>query len=132
MNRKALAILLVVGVAAAVTGFYVRSYWLEQEAARRNISVSAAKALIESNPGLVILDVRTSQEYSSRRLKNAVNIPLTDLEQRISTLDRNSLILVYCETGQRSVRATALLAEAGFASLYNMQGGLSAWVEAGY
>lgn len=74
---------------------------------------------------MLILDVRTSREYQTRRLAGARHIPLAELHRRLGELDRGRPIMVYCEHGVRSQTACMLLAENGFEQLFHMEGGLS-------
>jgi len=87
-----------------------------------------------SYPDLVILDVRTQSEYDSVHIEGAVLIPHTELESRIDELDghNNHEIIVYCGSGVRSVTASEILDAHGFAKVYNMLGGITAWMEADY
>jgi len=97
-----------------------------------NVNVSEARQMIESNPNLVILDVRTLEEYESGHIENAVLIPVSELEERIDELDKERGTLVYCRSGGRSVTASEILVANGFESVYNMLGGITAWRNAGY
>jgi len=95
-----------------------------------NVTVSEAKEMIESNPNLVILDVRTQEEYDSGHLEDAVLIPVSELE--VDELDEEKETLVYCRSGSRSATASQILVDNGFSSVYNMLGGITAWRDAGY
>jgi len=77
----------------------------------------------------VTLDVRDKNEFEEAHLLNALNIPQSELEQRITELDayRSEPILVYCRTGQRSAKAAVLLKRQGFDPVYKMSGGMLAW-----
>lgn len=97
-----------------------------------NVSVSVAKTMIDSNPDLVILDVRYRYEYDDGHLRNAILIPLGELESRLDELDKEKETLVYCRSGGRSASASGILDANGFTSVYNMQGGILAWINAGY
>lgn len=90
--------------------------------------------LISSTQGLLILDVRSEGEFAQRtsrigKFKNAINIPITEIEKRIGELEKYKElpILVYCSVSARSPRVSQLLAENGFSKIYNLMGGLSAW-----
>jgi len=85
-------------------------------------------------PDLVVLDVRTQSEYESGHIYDAVLIPHTELETRISELagHENHNIIVYCRTGRRSVIASEILDSHNFTKVYNMLGGIQAWQSAGY
>ncbi len=78
------------------------------------ISIIEAKNLIDSEPSLMILDVRTEAEFEEAHLGEAVNIPLNELEKRIKELDKEKAILVYCRTGARSAQASDILVENGY------------------
>ncbi|MDH5690300.1 MAG: rhodanese-like domain-containing protein [Candidatus Bathyarchaeota archaeon] len=97
-----------------------------------DVTVSEAKDMIDSNPLLVVLDVRTQSEYDSGHIRNAELIPHTELEARISELDENRETLVYCGSGGRSVTASQILVDYGFSKVYNMIDGIMAWIGAGY
>lgn len=97
-----------------------------------DVDASEAKQMIESNPDLAILDVRTLEEYESGHIENAVLIPVTELEYRIDELDKQKDTLVYCKSGGRSATASQILVDNGFSSVYNMLGGITAWRNAGY
>ena len=103
-----------------------------QQLGYKTISVSDASTMIQSSPNLLVVDVRTPQEYAQGHLKGAINIPLSDLPLRIGGLVRNRPILVYCQTGYRSAQASAILVKAGFTQVYNMDGGMTAWINSGY
>ncbi|UCH30955.1 MAG: right-handed parallel beta-helix repeat-containing protein [Candidatus Bathyarchaeota archaeon] len=97
-----------------------------------NLSVSEAKAAIDSNPTLVVLDVRTQSEYDDGHIRNAKLIPHTELSLRLNELNQTDEILVYCRAGSRSAIASQILVDAGFQNIYNMLGGILDWIDAGY
>jgi len=97
-----------------------------------DVTVSEAKNMIDTNPLLMILDVRNQSEYDSGHIKNAKLIPHTELETRISELDEEREILVYSSSGSRSVIASETLLAYGFTKVYNLLGGEMAWMDAGY
>ena len=85
--------------------------------------------MLEGNPEqIILLDVRTEGEYSAEYIPGAINIPLSDLENRIDELDSSKAIIVYCKSGGRSRTASETLAQRGFI-VYNMEGGINAWKE---
>lgn len=98
------------------------------------IPVARAKTLIDSTPGLFILDARTQAEYDASHIVGAVLIPHTELASRASDLPSNKseTILVYCGSGKRSANASQTLEEFEYTSVKNMAGGLGAWTAAGY
>ncbi len=80
-----------------------------------------------------ILDVRTPEEYNSLHLDNAVNnnINDADFDKKLSNLDKNKPVFVYCLAGARSAKAAARLTEQGFTEVYNMNGGITKWNASG-
>lgn len=77
------------------------------------------------------IDVRTPQEFSAGHAKNAVNMPLDDLEKTLSGLDAEKPTYVICQTGRRSQKAAELLQRSGFTKIYNVGGGTAAWRNSG-
>jgi len=94
--------------------------------------VRDAKELIEGNPSLVILDVRTNEEYTNGHIEGTINIPIDELEERLDELNDNDELLVYCRTGNRSRTAIEILNENAYEKLYHMNEGISAWIASGY
>jgi rhodanese-related sulfurtransferase len=107
---------------------------------RTDISVSIANDMINNNatyPNLLVLDVRTAEEFSEKHLNNATLIPLAELEGRLAELAsyNDTEIIVYCNTGVRSGQASDILinnAYYNFTKIYNMLGGISAWIAEDY
>lgn len=97
----------------------------------RDLDPIEASRELKDDPTLRILDVRTEREYRSHRLPNATLIPVQELPQRLHELDASANWLVHCEHGRRSLFACDLLAEAGFARLANLRGGLAQWHDSG-
>ncbi|MFB9244930.1 rhodanese-like domain-containing protein [Massilia antarctica] len=81
----------------------------------------------------VLVDVRDAEEFAKGHLRDAKNIPLADLSSRIAELDKakNKTIVVMCQTGARADKATKILEAAGFADVFSLDGGLTAWQAAG-
>ena len=101
------------------------------------ISVHDAHDMINNStlyPDLIILDVRTQGEYDAEHICNATLIPLDELESRLNELYpyNNTEIIVYCLSGSRSADASQILNINGFTIVFNMDGGISAWKNAGY
>jgi phage shock protein E len=86
-----------------------------------------------NQPGVIILDVRTPEEFNAGHIANAININLegSDFASEVSKLDMNATVAVYCRSGNRSGVATEQMAELGFVDMYDMQGGIIDWEAAG-
>lgn len=80
-----------------------------------------------------VLDVRHPEEFVAGHLANAQNIDVeaSTFTSEIAKLDKNATYAVYCHSGRRSGIATEQMAKAGFAHLYNLNGGIAAWSAAG-
>jgi rhodanese-related sulfurtransferase len=84
------------------------------------------------NDDALILDVREDKEYAAGHIPKARHIPLGQLAGRLKELDKfkDKPVLVTCRSGHRSARACSMLKKAGFATVYNQQGGIVAWERA--
>lgn len=80
----------------------------------------------------VVLDVREANEFKQGHILGAVHVPLGFLDKRVSELDKykDRPIIVNCRSGQRSARAAGVLKKHGFETVYNLDGGLTAWQSA--
>jgi len=83
---------------------------------------------------IFVLDVRRPDEFAAGHIEGAVNIPVHDLAKHIDQLpdDPDTLIVVYCRSGVRSMFATSAVLVLGYNKVYNMPGGFLAWQDAGY
>ncbi len=103
-----------------------------------NISVQTAYNMINNNIqylNLVIHDVREQSEYNENHLCNAILIPVSEIDIRISELNsyKNTEIIVYCKSGYRSAQASQNLVDNhNFTLIYNMLGGIDGWISEGY
>lgn len=81
----------------------------------------------------VLLDVRETKEYEGGRLPNAVHIPLSQLDGRAVELVKykGRPVIAYCASGARARMAGNALAKHGFTEIYNLDGGVRAWKDAG-
>lgn len=97
---------------------------------RRGQKVSLLQATQLINQGkTVVVDVREPAEFAAGHLRDSRNIPLKELSTRTSELDKfkSKAVIVVCESGIRSAKATSQLKSAGFGEVYSLNGGLSAW-----
>ena len=105
------------------------SYWGDYEVPESFVTVSAidAKGFIGMYPDIVILDVRTEEEFNVEHLEDAINIPLQDLPWKFVELDKKKTILVYCKNGNKSAQASQTLVNNGFSNIYHLEGGITSW-----
>jgi rhodanese-related sulfurtransferase len=83
--------------------------------------------------GVVILDVRTPGEFMTGHIQDAQNIDFEggSFESQIESLDKNGTYAVYCRSGNRSGQAVKVMQDAGFKNIYNLDGGVIDWANAG-
>ncbi len=99
----------------------------------KTIEPSAICAYVKKHPSVVLLDVRTREEFEGKgepdfgTLKNAINIPIQELESKLNTLKYLTKrdIIVFCSHSHRSPRAAYILNQNGFKQVTNMAGGMS-------
>jgi len=92
-----------------------------------DITAGEAKAMLQTDPNVIILDVRTPTEFSSEHIRGARCVPLSALKAHISALDRSTRIVVYSNSGVESEEACRILAENGFRHVYNLHGEIEGW-----
>jgi phage shock protein E len=96
------------------------------------VAPADAAALIDSAPaGLVVLDVRTPDEFAAGHLAGAVNLDYyaSDFPDSLAALDRLAPYVIYCRTGRRSAEVREMMREMGFLGVTEIDGGITAWVE---
>lgn len=94
------------------------------------LSFISASELSKHPQPLLLLDVRSNAEFEDRHIKGAVHLPLDELPGDLSKLDRSTKVAVVCKSGKRAARAAELLQSLGFKPAV-LEGGLTAWIEAG-
>jgi rhodanese domain protein len=81
----------------------------------------------QNGKAFLLLDVRTDEETAVCALPDSVHIPMNLIPLRSNELPDSLPIVVYCHHGIRSLHTAMYLADAGFETLYNLQGGIDAW-----
>ncbi|OLO28513.1 rhodanese [Alkalihalophilus pseudofirmus] len=76
---------------------------------------------------LQFIDVRTSGEFASNHIKKFKNIPLHEISNKVNQLSKEKEVVVICQSGMRSNKATKILKKMGFNHISNVKGGMSAW-----
>ncbi|PYS48804.1 MAG: MBL fold metallo-hydrolase [Acidobacteria bacterium] len=97
------------------------------------ISVERLRELLDKENDLQLLDVRRPAEYADGHAPGALNLPLnSQLGEQAARFDANSRTAVICAGGYRSSAATSILSRSGFNHVLNVEGGTTAWINAGY
>ena len=88
------------------------------------IDYENAKSILKQNKQAILLDVRSEQEYREGHLAGSMNIPLHDLERKNEELkcDKQNIIIVYCQSGNRSKKAMKFLKHEGYENVYEIKG----------
>ena len=97
-----------------------------------NMNVSEFSKKI-SEAGVITVDVRTPGEFMTGHIQGAQNIDFESgsFESDIAALDKNATYAVYCRSGNRSGQAVAMMHDAGFHNVYNLEGGVIDWTNSG-
>jgi thioredoxin len=103
------------------------------QTAVQTINVDSYSAKIKATPNAQILDVRTPDEYATGHIENSDNVDwLTEsFVLKTDKYDKTKPVFVYCKSGGRSTKASEKLAELGFTTVYNLDGGMLKWEAAG-
>lgn len=91
-------------------------------------NLQATKIINDDNS--LILDVRSQNEFASGKISRAKNIQVDQLLNKLATISdyKNKPVLVYCQSGMRSNMACRILRKSGFEQVFNLKGGVNAWV----
>jgi rhodanese-related sulfurtransferase len=116
----------------AIVSFILLIASLGLAAGVNSVNSSQARTMIAKTPGLVLLDVRTPDEFRQAHLHGALLIPLYELQNRLREVPRDKPLLVYCSVGARSANAAGYLSSQGFKNVYHMADGLVGWYRNGY
>lgn len=93
----------------------------------------AAFARLHEQRGGILLDVRTPSEVAQKTIGGASTVNLRDsgFRAKVARMDKTAPVFVYCAAGGRSKQAARILLEQGFSEVYDLQGGITAWTQAG-
>ena len=100
----------------------------------QTINVANFKQICESNIDKCLIDVREPHEFQLQRIHGVQNIPKDVLIDRINAVTKNhaDAIYLHCRAGVRSYAAAEMLIQHGYENVYSVEGGLNAWIQAGY
>ena len=106
---------------------------LQEGIITKNVSAAEFQELIKSKTKAIILDVRTADEVAQGFIMDAQQIDFYDnnFQAKLNKLDKDNPVLIYCRSGRRSGIAMSTMRSLGFSEVYNLQGGILEWSEAG-
>ncbi len=92
------------------------------------ISAEDAKKAMEEDSTVILLDVRSQEEYEKKHIPNAVNLPIDSINQKANEIiqDKGTKVIVYCQKGNMSKKASKMLYKLGYKNIYNL-GGIENW-----
>lgn len=99
----------------------------KQFAPVKGLRTLSAEQFQSESKGNKVIDVREVHEYKRGHIKGAVNIPLSQLRQRISEIPHDRVVFVYCQSGMRSKQAAKILLRNGCPSVVELRGGIMSW-----
>ena len=82
---------------------------------------------MRDDPGFVIIDLRTADEFAGGHIPGAINIDAATFPEHLETLNPDGTYVIYCRRGTRSAGVHKLMNESGFREVYEIEGGISAW-----
>lgn len=94
-----------------------------------NLDAKGAAALLEKNPGVVVLDVRTPAEFAEGHIAGAKNIDFkgAGFQDQVAKLDRSTPYLLHCRSGNRSGQSLPTFKSLGFEQIYHLDTGFQDW-----
>jgi len=127
---KKLPLIFVLALAVFSSGFVAHA----QESTNDSITASGLEQMIIAGDAPFILDVRTPGEYAAGHIHGAVNIPHSELEDRLDELKglEDTTIVLHCRSGYRAMLAEKTLKSHGFNKLTQLKGHMLGWVAEGY
>ncbi len=109
--------------------YIISTYTCAAEQMIVDINAKQATALIEDNKKLVVLDVRSQQEFDAGHIEGAklIDVVSPRFKDQIAKLDRQKSYLVHCASGRRSKAAISIMRKLGFQNVYHLESGYIGW-----
>jgi rhodanese-related sulfurtransferase len=116
--------------AAVIAGIIVLLFEL-RERMHSFAALSATQAVRLMNQGALVIDLRSKELYDAGHIGDARNVPAGDLESQAESLKkwREKSVITYGDSGADGAGAARTLSKLGFTKVFNLQGGLSAWLK---
>lgn len=127
-SMKLIVLMLILAMTLIACGTSVPDQAEEPRGAYQTLTAAEAKAMLDGDEDIILLDVRTPEEFAEGYIPGAIQIADTELKDQapLQLPDKDAKILVYCRSGRRSQASAALLAEMGYTQIYDM-GGIIDW-----
>lgn len=95
------------------------------------LTVPALQKMLETEGSVVLVDVRTAEEYAAGHIPGAINIPHDQMAARAGSLPAGKPVVLYCKSGRRAGLAAEVLEKAGRTGLSHLQGDFQGWAASG-
>jgi rhodanese-related sulfurtransferase len=94
-------------------------------------ALSAMQAVRLMNQGALVIDLRAKDSFDAGHIGDARNVPVSDLESQADALKkwREKTVITYDDSGAGGAGAARTLTKLGFTKVFNLEGGLNAWVK---
>ena len=94
-------------------------------------ALSSMQAVRLMNQGALVIDLRRKELFDAGRIGDARNMPVANLDSQLEGLKkwRDKTVITYCESGRDGAIAARTLSKRGFTKVYNLDGGMNAWVK---
>lgn len=117
-----------VGMVSIWLGLVAALIWTEGRRAGKSVTPQQATLLMNREDALVV-DVRDRNSFGSGHITGSINIPLTQVKERIAELEsyQDQPIIMVCNTGQQAAAAGKLLHAENFSKVMRMTGGINEW-----
>ncbi len=127
LNKKVIVIFCVLVIAIVFIILNNKEIDMYKELGYHQISQEEAKDIMD-NEDVIILDVREQYEYDERHIDKSILVPLGEINDTIEDIipNKESKVLVYCRTGNRSKQASANMVDLGYTNVYEF-GGINTW-----
>lgn len=93
----------------------------------KNMSPIRFEQELADHADALLIDVREPHEYGAGHIPNAVNIPLSQLNNKLNDIPKDHKVLLYCQSGMRSRQAARRLSKLGYRNMGHLSSGIMAW-----
>lgn len=138
MNRITIGIIAILIFSfASIAGFYGYHLFYYPPPYKTIPAIEVAQLIATDNEErirIVIVDVRNVEDYNEGHIEGGINIPLQHLETAIGNLEhyKNNIVIAYSQNGIKGSNASKIFTDNGFVRVYNLDGGISAWIKEGF
>ena len=98
-----------------------------------SMTVTELKEKLDQKEGIILIDCREQNEWDMGHIEEAQFLPLSNFGEELKKLsDKSATVVCQCRSGKRSLQAASMLQDEGFENLFNLEGGILAWMDEGF